>query len=308
MLRKIFRTTLLAGVSALTLGAGVANAQNIHFDESRMQDLTTQFQDICVPQSNITATSPVTMIQQQTAEKALLALRSSQMAATFLREQGDDICLSGYDVPVQVDHGGLPIIPGERIQKNQVAQTVLLMVDRLVNGDLNLRGYPENSHFRPQTLDDHFRMAVRVSMTAEILHEMKNSGYPDAYNKAIQSRYGSAFKIFYSASADASGSGVYDGTAHVRAMREYFRNNYRMPRLGNYSEYGGVRGESIYGNNHSAPQTSLQSLYGMGERPGKPNIFDASFMPSGLNLHYFLQDTPRHNTIFSPPSGNHRRY
>ncbi|MBL1148252.1 MAG: hypothetical protein HND56_01455 [Pseudomonadota bacterium] len=307
MLRKIFRTTLLAGVSALTLGAGAANAQNIHFDDSQYTNLTNTFQDICVPQTNLSSQNSVTMVQQQTAEQALFALRSSRMAATFLDEQGDEVCLSGYDVPVQVDRGGMPLIPGERIQKNQIAQTALLMVDKLVNGDLNLRGYPESGNWRPQTVDDHFRMAVRIAMTAEILQEMKDSGYPDAYNAATQSRYGSVFRAFGSGE-NSLGNNAYDGTAHVRAIREYFRSHYRTPRMGHYSEYGGIRGESIYGNTQSAPQASLQSLYGMGERPDKPNIFEASFLETGFNLHYFLQAAPRNNPIFSPPHGHKNRY
>lgn len=307
MLKKIFRTTLLAGVSALTLGAGAANAQNIHFDDSRYTDLTTAFQDICVPQNNLSAQSPVTMVQQQTAEQALFTLRSSPMATTFLDEQGDAVCLSGYDIPVQVDRGGLPIVPGERIQKNQIAQTALLMVDKLVNGDLNLRGYPETGNWRPRTVDDHFRMAVRIAMTAEILQEMKNSGYPDAFNAAAQSRYGSVFRAFGNGENNLN-SNAHDGTAHVRAIREYFRSHYRTPRTGHYSEYGGVRGESIYGNTHAAPTASLQSLYGMGERPNKPNIFQSTFMETGFNLHYFLQAAPRNNPIYSPPNGHKNRY
>lgn len=306
MLKKIFRTTLLAGVSALTLGAGAVQAQNIHFDDSRFTDLSTQFQDVCVPQSNLSAQSPVTMAQQQTAEQALFALRSSPMASTFLNEQGEDVCLSGYDIPVQVDRGGLPIIPGERIQKNQIAQTALLMVDKLVNGDLNLRGYPESGHWQPRTVDDHFRMAVRLAMTAEILQEMKNGGSPDAFNAATQSRYGSVFRAFGN-SDNGLNSNAYDGTAHVRAIREYFRSHYRTPRLGSYSNYGGVRGESIYGNTQPAPQASLQSLYGMGERPDKPNIFQSTFMETGFNLHYFLQAAPRNNPIYTP-RGGHRNH
>ncbi|TNE27299.1 MAG: hypothetical protein EP349_09300 [Alphaproteobacteria bacterium] len=307
MLRKIFRTTLLAGVSALTLGAGAANAQNIHFDESRLTDLTTTFQDICVPQTNLSAQNSVTMVQQQTAEQALFALRSSRMATTFLDEQGDEVCLSGYDVPVQVDRGGMPIIPGERIQKNQIAQTALLMVDKLVNGDLNLRGYPESGNWRPRTVDDHFRMAVRIAMTAEILQEMKDGGYPDAFNAATQSRYGNVFKAFGNGENNL-GSNAYDGTAHVRAIREYFRSHYRTPHLGHYSEFGGIRGENIYGNTQPAPQASLKSLYGMGERPDKPNIFQATFLETGFNLHYFLQAAQPHNPVFSPYGGHNRQH
>lgn len=306
MLKKIFRTTLLAGVSALTLGAGAVNAQNIHFDDSRFTDLTATFQDICAPQTRISAQNPVSMAQQQTAEQALMTLRSSPMANRFLDEQGDAVCLSGYDIPVLVDRGGLPVIPGERIRKNQIAQTALLMADKLVNGDLNLRGYPESGNWRPRTVDDHFRMAVRLAMTAEILQDMKNSGSPDAYNAATQSRYGSVFRAFGSGN-DGLNSGAYDGTAHVRAIREYFRSHYRTPRLGAYSDYGGVRGESIYGNTQPAPQASLQSLYGMGERPDKPNIFQATFMESGFNLHYFLQAAPRNNPLYTP-RGGHRNH
>ncbi len=301
MLKKQFRKTLLASVSAAGIGlasAGAVSAQNLHFDDYNTS-LHTQFHEVCAPQRGGLPSSAITQMQQETADEALFQLRSSATAQTFLEEQGEAVCLSGYDIPVTLDRSGYPVTPGERAQKNNVAQTVLLMADRLVNEDLSFRGYSAMPNdLRPRSPEDHFRLAVRLAMTAEILHELKEAGYPDALNAASRSRYG---RVFQSMAAHDDHA-VYDGTAHVRAIREYFRNYYRAPQPG-FGGHSGIRNESIYGT--PSVTQSPQHLYGIGERPGKPNIFQATTFESGFSLHYFLQAAPRNNIYGNPYNRPH---
>ncbi len=296
---KAIRTALLLTVSTLSL-AGVASAQDKpHWDTwGDSQPLNQQFHDVCNGQQSNVANNHVQIQQQNILREATSEIRASNTAFGFFMIQGDDICLSPADVPISVDHNGFLQNTGPEARENTKTTTIMAIADKLVDKDLDMRGYPASKFAHSYGVEDHFRRAVQLSRLAEIFYELKDSGNEKPLQRAMNSRYGQVFRNFSSHVQ----SDVENGQAHMNAIKAYFKSYYK-PRGSNY--YGHWHGQSqpLESGSIFADDTEYGSkytdLYGMGNRAGKSNIFQ-SMGSRGFNLQHFLPPAPQNQSFHYP--------
>ena len=292
---KAIRTALLLTVSTLSL-AGVASAQDKpHWDTwGDSQPLNQQFHDVCTSPSTM-ATNQILIEQENITREALTQLKTSSTAHSLLMEQGDDICISPADVPVQVDHNGFIQHTSDQARENSKTRAVMAMADRLINTDLTTRGYPSSKFAQNFGADDHFRRAVQLTFLAEIFHEMKENGNAKPLNRAMQSRYGQVFRDFTTHNQSA----IDHGTAHMSAIQTYFKTYYSPPRYSYGYGHGHYHGQpdddGIFSDN-TQTGGKYADLFGMGYRPNKGNIFQ-SMSQDGFSLQYFMQNTRQNQTF-----------
>lgn len=280
--KAVLTTTLLTALPFSGFGI-ISNAQagNIGISNN-FNNVATE---ICSPRINSGPSYQATNIEKQIlVDEAMFSLRKSQLANSYLQQQGGGACVSSYDIPVKLDKFGNTVI-GRQNTEELKGDVVFLLADSMVNDYMEARGFLDRGH--RGGIEGEFRTAVRMAMTAQILTEIERAGDNSGMQAALDTDFAPVFKNFKNHNI----IDIQNGKAAIDAIKTYFKiTDHRY-------------------HSHKISSRHIQHMYDMGERPNSRNIFQ-DFFRNGTNfsIKYFTNDKTIDNIYKKRPNNHHHRY
>ena len=219
--------------------------------------------EICSPRLNTSSSLNGNIEKQIIVDDALFELKKSNLASLYIQQQGGGACISSYDIPLNLDRFGYPVV-NEQSSNRAKGEVIFSIADNLVNNYLEARGFPDRG--RHGGVKGEFRTAVRMAMVAQILTEIELAGNNLGMQAALRTDFAPLFRNFKRHDI----LDIQNGIAAISAIKIYFKIT--------KDEY----------NRHRNYSYNTQDMYEMGRLPDSSNIFDEFFRDGqNFSLRYF---------------------